>query len=82
MFRYWIPIAHGTLGPLDEVVVVVALVIFVGMMVAPPIITWVRGKQGDETPNELPTPTDAESTSDAPKPAKRTDNTDDHYRLD
>ncbi|MBX3083590.1 MAG: hypothetical protein KF716_18295 [Anaerolineae bacterium] len=76
MFRFWIPIAHGTLGPLDEVVMVVAFVFFLGMMIAPPIITWIRGKQGNPAPSEPPTQQPTEST-----PTKRR-NSDDHYRLD
>ncbi|MBX3063916.1 MAG: hypothetical protein U0528_09100 [Anaerolineae bacterium] len=76
MFRYWIPIAHGALGPLDELMVVAAFVIFVAMLVAPPLITWIRRQSnGGVLPtDELTANSDAERNSAA--------NTDDHYRLD
>jgi hypothetical protein len=89
MFRTWIPIAHGQIGALDEIVVVVAFVIFVAMMIAPPLITWLRqlgagGSLPDPfAPVETP-PADPEATEDAPSvatPPKRRA-AGDHFRLD
>lgn len=85
MFRTWIPIAHGQIGALDEIVVVVAFVIFVGMMIAPPLITWLKQLGGQGTmadpfaPIELPPTAPPDPPADA-SPKRRAK--DDHFRLD
>jgi hypothetical protein len=75
MFRFWIPLAHGAFGIFDELLAVTALVIFIAMLVAPPVITWLRREldgAGTSSPER--------SNPAVPEDASKTD--DDHYRLD
>lgn len=65
------PIAHGALGPFDEILIVLALGIFVVMLAIPPLLTWFKNRQ-----NPTPT-TDQISPTEAATPEKT-----DHYRLE
>lgn len=66
MFRTWMPLAHGALGPLDEIVVVVAFLIFIAMMIAPPLITWIKQQGGQPALTPPVSPTEPGTEPSAP----------------
>lgn len=73
-------LAHGALGPFDEILVIVVIGFFIVMFAAPTVIALVRRSRGDGAEGEAQAAAPDEgqpAALDSANAARR-----DHYRLD
>jgi hypothetical protein len=72
-------LAHGALGPLDEILLMVVVGLFIAMFAAPTVIALLRRGRGGNAEGETQGSTPDAPPSDPPPP---TASRHDHYRLD
>ncbi len=75
-------LAHGALGPLDEILLIVVAGLFVVMFAAPTVIAFLRrGRdEGGEHAEDADSASPAETPSVEPEPSRAVRR--DHFRLD
>lgn len=87
MYPFWALIAHGTLGIWDELLSVLAFVIFLIMLLIPLVVTTIkRSGKGQADPTLTPAvtlqPSERDPSSSDVEPAQPASSRRDHFRLD